>query len=96
MLTVGIILLVFFALIGVLAFLSALIGAGEDKKQVMVLEDLREENAEYRIRRAARRCERIRCGRLICRCEDAGAERICKILMKEYRMIELQKAAESD
>lgn len=90
MIVIGMIVLSFFALIGFAAFHSALINSRDtDAETALVLENLIAQNAEMRVRRAVRICERIRCNRLICRCADEGAERICERLMKEYRMIEI-------
>ena len=86
----GMIVLSFFALIGAASFLSALLSSGADPETALLLENLTIDNAEIRIRRAARLCDRIRCDRLICRCADEEAEKICTMLMKEYRIIEIQ------
>lgn len=88
---IGMIFLIFFALIGAAAFISALFfDSTADKETAVVLENLIADNAEIRVRRTARLCDRIRCERLICRCADEESEQICARLNKEFRIIEIE------
>ena len=90
---IGLIILTFFALIGILAFINSIIKLRDpDRKATMILSDLSAGDAEMRIRRAARICSEIRCERLICMCADADSLFICKALSAVYPVIEARKA----
>lgn len=91
MMIVGMIAIAFFALIGTASFVTALMRLNDaDEKMSLILWELRADDAEDRVRRAARLCDRIRCPRLICRCADEEAEMICEKLKREYRIIEIR------
>lgn len=87
---IGMIAVLFFAVLGAASFAAALMRLYDaDDKTSLTLDDLTAQSAEARIRHAARLCDRIRCQRLLCRCRDEEAERICENLMKEFRIIEI-------
>lgn len=90
MMILGLIILSFFALLGLLSFASALIGRAyrEYNPSTLVLRKLNAESAEVRVRCAAARCVELRCGHLLCECADEEALFICKKLMHEYPIIE--------
>ena len=89
----GMLILTFFALIGLCAFITAiadLIHSGTDNGAMLILSGLSEADAEARVRRAARICRDKRCGRLICVVDpDDPAKIICENLTPEYPFIEI-------
>ena len=89
---VGIIMIAFFAVIGVLTFIAAITKLNTaDEETDMTLRNIRAQNAEQRVRKAAKLCDRMRCQHLICRCLDEEAVIICERLRKEYRIIEIER-----
>lgn len=84
------IILGFFALLGLLSFLSALIGRAyrEYNPSMLVLRALCAATAEVRVRCAAARCVELRCEHLRCECADEEALIICRKLRREYPIIE--------
>lgn len=86
------ILLVFFAIIGLSSFISAVMnlsyrGKGE---LLIVLNDLKADNAELRIRRAARLCKSTRGSCILCVCrENDPAYDIVRLMQREYPFIEI-------
>ena len=87
------IILIFFAIIGICAFITALLDCfyHENHQSVLILSDLSVENAEARLRWAARICQRHKGMKLRCICkEDDPAYDICFLMKKEYPMIELR------
>ena len=87
------IILVFFAIIGLCAFITAIldIACKSDGSAVLVVKDLKPDNAEARLRAAARICLSHTSIRLICVCrEDDPAYDVCRLLQKEYRFMEIQ------
>ena len=86
------IILIFFAIIGICAFITSLLDLcyhGE-QKSVLIIGDLSPENAEARIRSAARICQHHRGMKLRCICsEDDPAFDICCLMQKEYPLMEI-------
>ncbi len=87
------ILLIFFAIIGLCAFITAIMdlscrGSGDAE---LVLKSLTAENAEARIRSAARIAEHHRGIRVICICgDDDPVKQICYLMQKEFPFIEVK------
>ena len=86
------IILIFFAVIGLCSFISGLL----DKlymtggKAELLITDLCPDDAEARIRSAARVCLRHQGFRLKCICdENAPAYDICRLMQKEYPFMEI-------
>lgn len=87
------IILIFFAIIGLCAFITALIDAfyKTDGETVLTLKNISADNAENRIRSAARICQRHKGMRLICICDEENpAYDICRLMQKEYPFLEIQ------
>lgn len=87
------ILLIFFAIVGLCAFISALLDIAYkgNSNAVLMLRNLTPDNAEVRIRRAARICLHHTDIRLICICpKDNPAYDICLMMQKEYPFLEIQ------
>lgn len=86
------IILIFFAIIGICAFITSLLDHcyhGEHES-TLVIEDLSAENAEARIRSAARICQYHKGMTLRCVCsEENPAYDICKLMQKEYPLMEI-------
>ena len=86
------IILVFFAVIGLCAFITALIDRlyqNSDQSE-LILRDLSPDNAEARIRSAARICLHHTGIKLICVCdEDDPVYDICCLMQKEYPFMEI-------
>ena len=84
------IILIFFAIIGLCAFITAVIdsmhsGAGE---LLLILRDLRTDTAEARVRKAAGICRNYRGARMICVCEkDSPEESICEMMQRDHPFI---------
>ena len=87
------IILIFFAIIGICAFITSLLDHcyhGEHES-TLVIEGLSAENAEARIRSAARICQHHKGMTLRCVCsEENPAYDICKLMQKEYPLMELR------
>lgn len=87
------IILIFFAIIGLCAFISAIIYAAHNTKGdeiLIVLRKLNEENAEGRLRKAAGICMNTRDAKLLCVCErDNPAFVICEKFKADYPFIEI-------
>lgn len=89
----GMILLIFFAIIGLCAFVTALIDIlyKGDQGGILVLRDLTPDNAEVSIRTAARICMRHTGIRLVCICEeDSAVAEICRLMQREYPFLETE------
>ena len=87
----GLIILTFFAVIGLTVFINEIVRSGhEDDKMTLTLTSLTAGDAEIRVRRAARICSDIRCSRLLCQCDDVTAIEICETLRADYPVIEIQ------
>lgn len=90
------IMLIFFAIIGLCSFITALLdlfykGSGET---ILILDKLTAESAEARIRSAARMCHHHRGTRLICRCDpNEPAYDICRLMQKDYPFLEIDSSA---
>lgn len=86
------IILIFFAIIGICAFITSLLDHcyhGEHES-TLVIEGLSAENAEARIRSAARICQHHKGMTLRCVCsEENPAYDICKLMQKEYPLMEI-------
>ena len=86
------IILIFFAIIGICAFITSLLDLcyhGE-QKSVLIIGDLSPENAEARIRSAARICQHHRGMKLRCICsKEVPAFDICTLMQKEYPLMEI-------
>lgn len=86
------IILIFFAIIGICAFITSILDCcyhGEHES-VLVIEGLSTENAEARIRSAARICQHHKGMTLRCVCrEDDPAYGICCLMQKEYPWMEI-------
>lgn len=86
------IILIFFAIIGLCAFITALLDSiyKSSGVTVLILKEISADNAEARIRSAARICQRHKGMRLICECdEDNPAYDICRLMQKEYPFLEI-------
>lgn len=86
------IILIFFAVIGLCTFIAALLDRlyHTGNRAELILRDLRPDNAEARIRSAARICLRHSGIELICVCdEDDPSYDICRLLQKEYPFMEI-------
>ncbi|WP_405356490.1 hypothetical protein [Ruminococcus sp.] len=86
------IILIFFAIIGICALITSLLDHcyHGDHETMLVLKELSTENAEARIRSAARICQHHKGMKLRCICdEDDPAFDICVMMQKEYPSMEL-------
>lgn len=86
------IILVFFAIIGLCAFLSAILDQcyQNDGKAELTLKDLTTADAEARIRTAARICQHHRGFSLICVCDEKDpVYDICCLMKKEYPFMQI-------
>ena len=86
------IMLSFFAVIGLASFVTSLIRSrvGSDIDLAVILYGLRATDAEARARKAAVICEEIRCKKLICECTDDEAAEICRKLQRTHGIIEIR------
>lgn len=95
----GIIVLVFFAVIGLAAFVGGLCKAHlmcDTGGFILLIPHVNEDNAEARIRSAAMIAESSRGCRIICVCsEDDPAYPICEKLLRQYPQIEIVEAVDS-
>lgn len=91
MIIIGMIILVFFAIIGLCAFITAIADCfSQGADAALTLTGLSSENAEAQIRAAARICRQYRKLRLRCICDkDDPAYDICVLMQKEYPMMEI-------
>jgi len=92
----GMILLSFFALVGIAFFIDAVTGALHRVKgdMILLLPSLSADDAEARTRQAARLCEREDGTAVICLCDhDSEAEAICHRLSDEYPCITVTDSA---
>ena len=91
MTVIGMIILVFFAVIGLCAFITAIADSfSQSVKATLTLTGLTGENAEARIRSAARICRQYKDIRLKCICsKNDPAYDICLLMQKEYPMMEI-------
>lgn len=81
------IILIFFAIIGLCAFITALVDSfyKASGETILTLKDLSADSAENRIRSTARICSHHKGMRLVCICdEDNPAYDICRLMQKEY------------
>ena len=86
------IILVFFAIIGLCSFVSVILDKFYQNggNAELTLKNLTAADAEARIRSAARVCQHHRGFRLICVCdEDDPAYDICRLMQKEYPFMEI-------
>ena len=86
------IIMTFFAVIGLITFINALI-LGNDLRNEdvkLVLDSLSGNSAERRVRKAVNICEELSCRRLVCECSDEEARFICKKLKERYPIIEIE------
>ena len=85
------IMLTFFAVIGLLTFINAIVLGLSSKNDDMniILPSLTGSDAEHRVRKAVYICEEIGCRRLICKCADDEARLICSKLKASYPVIEI-------
>ena len=92
MMIFGMIILVFFSIIGLCAFITAITdGFSQNEEAVILLEGLTCENAEARIRFAARICRQYKRLRLRCICDKSDpAYDICVLMQREYPMMEIK------
>lgn len=98
MYVLSMIILIFFAIIGLCAFLTALIDAfyKGNGETLLILKGLGADNAEARIRSAARICQHHREMRLICLCgEDHPAYDICRLMQQEYPFLEIAPSTDT-
>lgn len=70
--------LVFFAMIGLCAFVSAIVGIWTDRNDendyLIVIQRPNADNAEYRLRAAIRKINEIGKGEILCLCEENDPE----------------------
>ena len=90
----GMIVLVFFAIIGLCAFITALIDTMHRSACVeitLLLQELEAHNAEVSIRRAVRIAQENRGVRIVIVCDkDDPAYAICEMMQKDYPLIEIR------
>ena len=87
------IILIFFAVLGICAFISAVLDAmyKGDNTAVLVIKNLEPDNAEARIRSAAHICEQHKGISLLCVCNKTDpAFDICQLMQKEYSFMEIR------
>ena len=86
------IILVFFAVIGLCAFVTSLLDQcykGSTDAE-LILKNLTPENAESSIRSAAHICQRHRGIRLVIICDESDpAYDLCKLMQKDYPFMEI-------
>ncbi len=89
----GMILLVFFAVIGLTVFVSMLVKANlksDTRDFILLISRVDEQNAEARIRTAAMMTDSVRGCRIICVCAETNPARvICEKLKRQYPQIEI-------
>lgn len=89
----GIVLLVFFAVIGLSVFIGTLIKAGMTSDTdgfILLIPSVSEENAEARIRSAVTLLQKTRGSRIICVCpKDHKARTICEKMKEQYSFLEI-------
>jgi hypothetical protein len=87
------IVLIFFAVIGLCSFITALIDSAHGsagKNIVMTVRHPSANEAEATLRQAARICMRSKGARLICICDsDEPSYPICELMQRDYPFIEL-------
>ncbi|MBQ3264364.1 MAG: hypothetical protein IJH07_01170 [Ruminococcus sp.] len=92
MIIFSMIVLIFFAIIGLCAFIASIIdicGKSEGRAE-LILHDLTPDDAELRIREAARICQAHRGYILKCACsENDPAYDICTLMQKDYPFIQI-------
>lgn len=95
----GMIILVFFAVIGLSAFVGGLVRAhliSDTDGFILLIPRVDEDNAEARIRSAAITAESARGCRIICVCgEDDPAHMICEKMLSQYPRVEIVEAIDS-
>lgn len=87
------IILIFFAVIGLCAFISALVDClyRSDGEAVLILKELSADNAEARIRSAARICHHHAGMSVVCICgEEDPTYDICALMQKEFPFLRIQ------
>lgn len=93
-----IVITLFFAVIGLCAFILAVIGALTDscaEEPMLIIPNVSEDDAEIKIRRARYISSRVRCSKVICLCEGkGGAYAICKRCADRYPCIEIMTKEE--
>lgn len=90
---IAMIILVFFAVIGLCAFITALLDRlyQNSVESELFLKNLSPDNAEARIRSAARICLHHSGIQLVCVCEESDpAYDICRLMQKEYPFMEIR------
>ncbi len=89
----GMIILVFFAVIGIASFVGGVVKSHfkcDTKGFILLICDLSENNAEAKIRSAAIMTEEAKDCRIICVCAgDHPARAICEKMQKQYPQIEI-------
>lgn len=89
----GMIVLIFFAIIGLCAFITAVIDAAHSSTEdeiLIVLRKLTADNAESRIRKSARICMSTKGAGLICVCDSGEpAYSICEMMKRDHPFIEI-------
>jgi len=89
---ISMILLIIFAVVGLCAFLTAIMDmcCCSCKGVTIILDKLEADNAEAQVRRAARMYKETCHARLICVCNtDDPAHDICELMKNEYPFLEL-------
>ena len=81
----------FFACIGLIRFIDAVLGSAyrDFSPSVLVLKSLSADNVEMRVRRAVSACESLRCEHLQCECLDEESAKICEKLGEKHPIIEV-------
>lgn len=94
------IVLVFFAMIGLCAFILSIVRIFTDRydenEYLIVIPNIKAENAEYGIRSAIRKINDIGRGRILCLCEknDTEATDICQRMKNECPHLEIVSKVE--
>lgn len=92
----GMTILVFFAVIGLAAFIGALVKARlicDPQGVVLLIPQVDEETAEARIRTAAIMAESARGCRVVCVCDEHDPARmICEKMQKQFPQVELAES----
>lgn len=85
-------ILIFFAVIGLCAFIAGVVDlcCHGNRSLTLVVADLNAENAEAKVRTAAHLYREAKGGRLLCVCgNDDPACDICHLLQKDYPFLEI-------
>ena len=89
------VILIFFAIIGLCTFIGAILDRAYRVKEglTLIVEGLTPDSAEAQIRAAARICQRHKDVGMVCICgEDSSVKEICRLMKKDYPFIEIRES----